>query len=250
MMSALLKIMNIIGILVCIVSMMPSHAQTEFSTCLYDMERERPVPVTVYLPEKIGSQTNVVIFNHGYDKNKNPESKRTYSFLTRFLAQKGYYVISIQHELPNDPLLAMEGKLMETRMPNWKRGEENIIFTINQFKKIYPEFNWEKLVMMGHSNGGDMTMLMAAHHPGLLDKAISLDHLRMIVPKINHPRICTLRASDCVADPGVLPDPAEQKKHGIVVIQLNEIGHADMGDKGTSSQHERINKHILDFLNQ
>ena len=35
-----------------------------------------------------------------------------------------------QHKLSDDSLLAIEGNFMETRMSNWKRGEENILFTI------------------------------------------------------------------------------------------------------------------------
>jgi len=114
-------------------------------------------------------------------------------------------VISIQHELSDDPLLAMEGNFMETRMPNWKRGEENILFTIREFKKLKPDLQWKKLCVIGHSNGGDITMLTATDHPELIMKAISMDHRRMIIPRTKKPRIYTLRGCDYDADPGVLP---------------------------------------------
>lgn len=120
-------------------------SQTEFSTCFFDCARERVVPVTVYQPEKEEAGTRVVIFSHRYDGNSNVKSSQTYSYLTRFLAGKGFYVISIQHELPLDPPLAMEGHLMETRMPNWERGVGNILFVLHEFRKLKPSLDWGSL---------------------------------------------------------------------------------------------------------
>ena len=73
-------------------------AQTEFTVRLYDSQRERIVPVAVYEPKHINKRTSVVIFNHGYGQNAT-DSYLTYSCLTKPLAEKGYYVISIQHEM-------------------------------------------------------------------------------------------------------------------------------------------------------
>lgn len=196
-------------ILLLLLSLAEVYAQTEFTTSLFDSRRNRIVPVAVYRPKKESARTGVIIFNHGYDGNKNDKSNQSYSYLTRFLAEKGYYVISIQHELSDDPLLAMEGNFMETRMPNWKRGEENILFTIREFKKLKPNLQWEKLCVIGHSNGGDITMLTATNHPELIMKAISMDHRRMIIPRTQKPRIYTLRGCDYDADPGVLPTSEE-----------------------------------------
>lgn len=189
-------------------------SQSEFSTCFFDCARERVVPVAVYQPEKEEPGIKVVIFNHGYDGNSNGKSNQTYSYLTRFLAEKGFYVISIQHELPHDPPLAMEGHLMETRMPNWERGVGNILFVLQEFRKLKPALDWGKLVLIGHSNGGDMTMLFAAKYPRLVDKVISLDHRRMMMPRSQRPQLYTLRGCDYEADGGVLPGPEERKKTG------------------------------------
>ena len=82
-------------------------------------------------------------------------------------------MISIQHELPNDLPLAMSGNFMKTRMPNWERGVENILFTIKEFKKFKPKLSWNNITIMGHSNGGDMAMLFAAKHPTMAQKIIS-----------------------------------------------------------------------------
>lgn len=110
-------------------------AQTEYTVNLYDAQRERIVPIAIYEPKHVNKHTPVIIFNHGYGQNI-PDSYISYSCLTKPLAMKGYYVISIQHELPNDLPLAMSGNFMETRMPNWERGVENILFTIKEFRKL------------------------------------------------------------------------------------------------------------------
>lgn len=236
-------------ILLLLLSLAEVYAQTEFTTSLFDSRRNRIVPVAVYRPKKESARTGVIIFNHGYDGNKNDKSNQSYSYLTRFLAEKGYYVISIQHELSDDPLLAIEGNFMETRMPNWKRGEENILFTIREFKKLKPNLQWEKLCVIGHSNGGDITMLTATNHPELIMKAISMDHRRMIIPRTQKPRIYTLRGCDYDADPGVLPTSEEQQKFRIEVVRLDGVTHSNMGENGSAEQHDLINRHIYTFLN-
>ena len=134
---------KLIIVFVLLLSTFSCFSQTEFATCLFDGARNRVIPIAVYQPHKVNSKTKVVIFNHGYDGNKNSKSNQTYAYLTRFLSQKGFYVISIQHELPNDPLLAMEGDFMQTRMPNWERGVANIYFTIQEFKKLKPQLDWD-----------------------------------------------------------------------------------------------------------
>ena len=91
--------------------------------------------------------------------------------------------------MADDPLLAMEGNFMETRMPNWERGVANILFTIQEFKKLKPQLNWNDFILIGHSNGGDMTMLFATRYPQLINKAISMDHRRMIMPRTRNPRL-------------------------------------------------------------
>lgn len=226
---------------------MQLFAQTEFTVKLYDSQRERIVPIAVYEPKHIHKKTSVVIFNHGYGHNAT-DSYLTYSYLTKPLAEKGYYVISIQHELPDDAPLAMIGEFMKTRISNWERGVKNIVFTIEQFKRLKPELNWSNLSVIGHSNGGDMAMLFAIKHPTMAQKIISLDHRRMIMPRCSSPKIYTLRGSDYEADESVIPTTEEQQKHHISVVQLGGIKHGDMDNKGTREQHKIIINYILSFL--
>ena len=241
-----MKKLTIIFIL--LLSTFSCFSQTEFTTCLFDAERSRVIPIAVYQPQKVNSKTTVIIFSHGYDGNKNSKSNQSYSYLTRFLAEKGFYVISVQHELPDDPLLAMEGDFMLTRMPNWERGTDNILFTIREFKKLKPQLNWDDLVLIGHSNGGDMTMLFASKYPQLISKAISMDHRRMIMPRTQNPQLYTLRGCDYDADSGVLPTEQELQQFHIKIIKLDGVTHSNMGENGTEEQHNLINWHVYEFL--
>lgn len=222
--------------------------QDEFTICLHDSARNRAIPIAIYQPKEESPKTKVIIFNHGYDGNKNSKSNQTYEYLTHFLMEKGFYVVSIQHELPGDPLLSMEGDFMKTRMPNWKRGEENILFTIQSLKKMKPDLDWNKLIMIGHSNGGDMTMLVATEHPQLIYKAISLDHRRMVMPRTKRPLLYTLRGCDYDADPGVLPNKQEQIKYKTTIVHLDGITHSNMGENGTEKQHDVINQYVYSFI--
>lgn len=95
---------KLIIVFVLLLSALSCFSQIEFSTCLFDASRNRVIPLAVYQPHKVNSKTKVIIFSHGHDGNKNNKSNQTYAYLTRFLSQKGFYVISIQHELADDPL--------------------------------------------------------------------------------------------------------------------------------------------------
>ncbi|MBK5720670.1 alpha/beta hydrolase [Dysgonomonas sp. Marseille-P4677] len=219
----------------------------EYTFDIYDISRERLIPLAIYSPLQDIKIAGIVIMNHGYGRNEGG-SYKTYSAITRKLASKGYFVISIQHELPDDDLLAMDGNLYETRMPNWQRGVENILFTINEIKKIRPDLNWENLNLIGHSNGGDMTMLFATRYPEYTKRAISLDHRRMPIPLQKKPRLYSLRGCDYEADKGVLPSVSDRERYSIRVIQLDDIKHGGMDDKGSVYQLDKINNFILDFL--
>jgi len=77
---------------------------------LYDQARQREIPIATYRPKNI-NQTDkwkIVIFSHGYGQNKGGDYL-AYSYLTDYLASKGYFVVSIQHELPTDNLIPSTG---------------------------------------------------------------------------------------------------------------------------------------------
>jgi predicted peptidase len=217
---------------------------------MFDKSRNRKIPLALYYPKtdkKINNQ-QVVIFSHGYGENKGGDNM-IYSHLTENLASKGYFVVSIQHELPTDDLLAMEGNLKITRRPNWDRGVENILYVLNELKKSNPELDFKHLTLIGHSNGGDMTALFATKYPKLVYKAITMDNRRMPLPRVSEPKIYTLRSSNYLADEGVLPTEQEQKKYGIKV-QLTPVTHSDMDNDATTEQRKILNTYIEEYISE
>ena len=217
---------------------------------LFDEARNRKIPVAFYLPktgEKIKNQ-EVVIFNHGYGQNS-PDSYLFYSYLTEHLASKGYFVVSIQHELPTDSLIPLEGKPQVVRRPFWERGADNIQYVLNELKNSNPDLNYDHVTLIGHSNGADMVALFPEKYPNMVDKIITLDNRRMALPRTEKgPQVYSLRSSDQPADDGVLPSIEEQKKYGITIIKLPNTIHDKMDDYADTAQRKEINDYIIQFL--
>lgn len=217
---------------------------------LYDQGRQREIPIAIYKSKsdrKIKNQ-NVVIFSHGYGQNKGGDYL-AYSYLTQFLASKGFLVVSIQHELATDSLLPLTGKPQIVRRPFWERGADNILFVINELKKTMPDLNYNHITLIGHSNGGDMTALFAQKYPDIVDKIITLDNRRMPLPKTKNPKVYSLRSSDQPADQGVLPTAEEIKAFGMKIIKLQNTTHNEMDDKANDKQRKEIQNYILAFIN-
>ncbi len=218
---------------------------------LLDTHRNRLIPVAFYTsiyPNK--KSLDIVIFSHGYGQN-NGSSYLNYSYLTENLARNSYFVVSIQHELPTDDLLPSSGIPQVVRRPFWERGVENILFIINYLKNIKKyNLNFKNIILIGHSNGGDMTALFPQKYPNIVKKIITLDHRRMALGRAISPQILTLRSNDQAADEGVLPTELEQKKMNITIIKLANTPHNDMDNHATPLQRHEINQYILNFLNK
>lgn len=215
---------------------------------LFDNSRKRAISVATY-QQKIALKKaqKVVIISHGYSANQGTPF-RDYSFLANRLAKEGYFVISIQHELPTDALIATTGNIYETRKPVWQRGVQNILFVIEVFKQSNPLLDFKNLALIGHSNGGDMSIILANQYPQLAQKVISLDNRRMPFPRNKEPKILSLRSTDQVADAGVLPTLEQQQQYGTQLIQLKNTKHGEMSDSGTQTQRQEINDLIVEFL--
>lgn len=224
-----------------------SRIKTE-SLDLFDKKRRRPVPVTLYSSDSEAGKAKfkkqkLAIINHGYGM-KNTE----YSFIAETLLRQGYFVASIQHELPTDEPMPTVGKPSEVRRPFWERGVQNILFVIDELKKSRRDLDFKNLLLVGHSNGGDTAMLFAEKYPKPARKIISLDNRRMALPRAKRPQILSIRSSDQTADEGVLPTAEEQEKFGIKIIKLKNTIHNDMWDGATEAQKNEISSIISDFL--
>lgn len=222
---------------------------TDTST-LFDPVRHRNIPIAVFAPKGKPAgklKVPILIMNHGYGQNRGGDYL-LYTYITEHFAAKGFYVVSIQHELPTDSLMPMEGIPQVVRRSNWERGVVNIRFVLDHLLQTHPELDDKQVTLIGHSNGGDMSMLFATQYPGRLAKVISLDNRRVALPRTRKPKVYSLRSSDQPADEGVLPDEKTQRELGMTIIKLPATIHNDMGNNGTEQQHKEIIGYLDSFL--
>lgn len=227
-----------------------AQAQIKLDTTTWiDKSRNRIIPVAFFSKktDRNLKKQPVVIFSHGYGQNQGGDYLM-YSYLTNKLAEEGYYVVSIQHELKSDELIPTSGIPQVVRRPFWDRGADNILFVINKLKKQKPKLDFENITLIGHSNGGDMTALFPQKYPNIVNKIITLDNRRMALPRT--PKVYSLRSSDQPANNGVLPTEDEQKRFGIKIIKLPNTVHNDMDNDANEAQRKEINDYILYFLKE
>jgi hypothetical protein len=218
----------------------------------YDEARGRPIDVAVAVRRDKEMKANagmgvmpVAIINHG-----NTVKFTEYSFLANVLAARGYLAISLQHDLASDaPLVTKVGELYVGRLPVYERGVANIEFTIDKMKKIEPNADYDHLTMVGHSNGGDISMYFAKLHPDNVKKVVTLDNLRVPFLTEGKFKILSFRSKDPVfkADPGVVPDDDICEQAGITVVKTG-FQHVDMSDRGPDNVKTSIQDTLDKFL--
>jgi hypothetical protein len=187
----------------------------------------------------------VAILNHG-----NTVKFTEYSFLANLLAARGYMVVSIQHDLETDePMVTKVGEEFAGRRPQYNRGIANIMFTVEEMKKIQPNSDYHHLTLVGHSNGGDLSMYFAKRHPDLIKKVVTLDNLRVPFITDGKFKILSFRSRDPVfkADPGVVPDDDMCQKAGITLIKTS-YQHNDLSDRGPDHVKSTIQAILDKFL--
>jgi len=153
----------------------------------------------------------------------------------------------MQHEVPGDEPIATTGNLRITRRPNWERGVASIRFVTQTLLRTDPPIDGRQVLLEGHSNGGDLSMLFVVTYPAEVANVISLNNRRMLLPRTKRPRLLSIRSSNQVADPDVLPTPTEQRTFGITVVQLPVL-HNDMWDGATDQQKRAMTDAITRFL--
>ncbi|MDX3966219.1 alpha/beta fold hydrolase [Bradyrhizobium sp. PUT101] len=219
----------------------------------YDASRDnRPVPVYVAVRRDKEMQANagmitlpVAVINHG-NTVKNTE----YGFLANIFAARGYMVLSPQHDLPTDPpMVTKPGELYVGRLPQILRGVANIHLAVQEMKKVQPNADYERVTMVGHSMGGDITMYFAKHYPDEVKKVVTLDNLRVPFVTAGKFKILSFRSQDpqFKTDAGVLPTDEECEKAGIQVVKT-EFQHNDMRDTGPDAAKSSIQSMLDKFL--
>lgn len=220
----------------------------------YDSERKRDVEVMIAVRRDKEFQADagmitlpVAILNHG-----NTVKFTEYSFLANVFAARGYMTVSIQHDLASDaPLVTKVGELYVGRLPVYERGVRNIEFAIENLKKLQPNSDFKHLTMVGHSNGGDISMYFAKMHPDLVKKVVTLDNLRVPFMTDGRFKILSFRSNDphFKPDPGVVPDGDICEKAGITVVNTS-YQHTDMSDRGPDGAKSNIQALLDKFLDQ
>jgi len=187
----------------------------------------------------------VAVLNHG-----NTVKHTEYSFLANVFAARGYLSISPQHDLPTDPpMVTKPGELYVGRLPQIQRGVANIKFAVEEMKKIQPHADYDRLTMVGHSMGGDISMYFAKQYPEEIKKVVKLDNLRVPFLTEGKFKILSFRSKDTVfkPDPGVVPDAEECEKAGITVVDTG-YQHNDMRDTGPDAAKTSIQSMLDKFL--
>lgn len=219
----------------------------------YDASRDnRPVPVDIAIRRDKEMQANagmitmpVAVINHG-NTVKNTE----YGFLANIFAARGYLVVSPQHDLPTDPpMVTKPGELYVGRLPQILRGVANIHLAMQEMKKVQPNADYEKVTMVGHSMGGDITMYFAKQYPDEVKKVVTLDNLRVPFVTAGKFKILSFRSTDpqFKTDAGVIPSDEECEKAGIQVVKT-EFQHNDMRDTGPDVAKNSIQGMLDKFL--
>ena len=213
---------------------------------IYDEARDRGIPVKISYPINeqdctIESKCAVAFLSAGYGV-----AHTQYSFLEEQLRELGYMVVSVAHELPQDPPLSVTGNLYETRRENWVRGAKTLAFLKSQLQSRYSNYAFNELLLIGHSNGGDISSWLGNEKKPYIKSIITLDHRRVPLPRNTDINIFSIRASDFAADEGVLPTKTVQSD--ICVVQIPDARHNDLSDHGPRWLQDKIKQLVHGYL--
>jgi predicted esterase len=217
---------------------------------LYDEARQRPVSVDIAVRRdyEMKAENGFSKLPIAFISNGNTVKNTEYSFIADVLAARGYLVASIQQDLASDPpLMTKIGMPYVGRRAVYMRCESNILFVLGELQKRLPNAEYDHLTMVGHSNGGDVSMYFAHQHPELVSKVITLDNLRVPFVTDDGMKILSFRSKDphFTTDPGVLPSGA--KRGGIDIVNTGAL-HNELSDRGPDLVKEKIQMTLDKFL--
>lgn len=205
------------------------------------------VTVDTHTPASIQACTNtalcpVAILSPGYGL-----SGSDYSFVTKDLNRMGYLVIALQDSAGGvrlDPDAPVSPQIQAIA-----RVTSKLISTVLDETEVrYPQFDWQHLLLVGHSLGGDSSAQFATDNARRVSSLITLDNRRVALPRSAGIHVLTIRASDYPADPGVLPNEDERHRYSACVVRIEGSRHNDMQDAGSEQLKARITSAIDTFL--
>jgi pimeloyl-ACP methyl ester carboxylesterase len=116
-------------------------------------------------------------------------------------------------------------------------------------RKVQSNADYDRLTVVGHSMGGDITMYFAKQYPDEIRKIVTLDNLRVPFITSGKFKILSFRSKDpqFKTDPGVIPSDEECEKAGITVVKTT-FQHNDMRDTGSEEAKASIQGMLDKFL--
>lgn len=216
---------------------------------LNDKQTQRNIPIHISYPQDTAvcssaSPCPVALLSSGYGV-----AYDNYSFISATLNAAGYLVVAVQHELPDDPPLAVAGDLYSARSENWQRGANSLEFVCTELQQRMPNYNFAGLTLIGHSNGGDIAAWYINSGKVQATRLITLDHRRVPLPRAEAVSVLSIRGSDFPADDDVLYTAEELKQLNGCIIQLADAKHNDMTDFAPDWLKHRLSRIISGFLN-
>ena len=155
--------------------------------------------------------------------------------------------VKTAHIRRTDLVISKTRDLLANRTPMWQRGAQNTCVARDTLSHSYPRFNWPNLVLIGHSNGGDLSALALQESPTLASTLITLDNRRYPLPRSSSIKLLSIRGSDYSADSGVLP-ATQGVGARTCITTIAGARHNDMNDHGPADLKSKINAIILTFL--
>lgn len=178
---------------------------------LFDSDRHRKVPTSLYLPLSYNGLLPVVIFGPGYQSQEDllceKQAYKRYEYLAQYFTKRGFAFISIQHDIEGDTdgLETIDPNVLQhdARKHLYERGVKNILFVLKNLLDLPIRF--DNFIVAGHSNGGDIAKYFANNNPELVSDIIVFDARRC---KLEKPvRLLMFEADDTETDSGILPIP-------------------------------------------
>lgn len=241
---------------------------------LTEPETNRTFPVIVYLPENTNAEPfPTVIFGDGFQEQESLKggsdfSCKNYTFLAKFFTDRGYAFVSVQFEIPGDKdtlqgLDCTNRSMYEARKHLYIKDEKILLFVLESLQNFQPKLNLNKVMVAGHSNGGDVAQYFTNLHPELVWKAIIFDGRRCPIAESLNAKLLRFEAFDTSTDAGVFPDEGSRehaKRENVewVVVKPKEAWHRSYTDRIENPKDdlynpalkERIYKIIDWFLNE
>ncbi|MBR9857075.1 MAG: alpha/beta hydrolase [Gammaproteobacteria bacterium] len=215
-----------------------------------DAERNRDIPISVTLPTEAQACTLARKCKVAFISAGNRVPYEQYRFTSERLNLLGYLTIAVDHELPQDPPLSRTGDLYQTRIENWQRGAATLAFLQQQLPARFAEYDFNQLLLVGHSNGGDISAWLANEGKDYIAGIITLDHRRVSLPKSDAVRVLSIRATEYPTVQAVLPTDAEQRQYNGCVVEIADSKHMDLTDYGTTRVKQAAAEMVEGFLSQ